>query len=134
MATQSLGFFYYNIIIAFQLDLNYSFIANNIPRLHRLCSKDMHDYLPMQMYKNVNDCFGGLLSAFGKLKYVNVEFRVFFPLIFDKSALDSQLPKKTKQKIVIWQRALFASPYHLSQDMPRCQRASKAEMESIITT
>lgn len=51
----------------------------------------------MQMYKNVNDCFGGLLSAFGKLKYVNVEFRVFFPLIFDKSALDSQLPKnKTK--------------------------------------
>ena len=98
MATQSLGFFYYNIIIAFQLDLNYSFIANNIPRLHSLCSKDMHDYLPMQMYKNVNDCFGGLLSAFGKLKYVNVEFRVFFPLIFDKLALDSQLPKKQNKK------------------------------------
>lgn len=52
----------------------------------------------MQMYKNVNDCFGGLLSAFGKLKYVNVEFRVFFPLIFDKSALDSQLPKKQNKK------------------------------------
>lgn len=52
----------------------------------------------MQMYKNVNDCFWGLLSAFGKLKYVNVEFRVFFPLIFDKSALDSQLPKKNKTK------------------------------------
>lgn len=50
------------------------------------------------MYKNVNDCFWGLLSAFGKLKYVNVEFRVFFPLIFDKSALDSQLPKKNNTK------------------------------------
>lgn len=59
------------------------------------------------MYKNVNDCFWGLLSAFGKLKYVNVEFRVFFPLIFDKSALDSQLPKKTTQKIVIQQCTLY---------------------------